>query len=260
MVRTILSLALAALTLLPSATIAQSNVQDGPNVLDDCVACPYLYKPFYTCARKAVTEGFAPTRTNVGDCVCPPRASEGSDNGWYPYIEACSNCLPRSSESESGVFWNNMASVFWQAVNECRGSRNITTDTEGLLCVGMEKSEFCLALRDASEGPTKAGYRLYGYEENYKSLAINLAAFKPNSTTTSAAATATETTASGTATGLESVAVTTTAPPADTATGAGNQAATTTSAPSLAAARLSQGSLAGYALGGLLVAGIVGLL
>ncbi|KAK3904050.1 hypothetical protein C8A05DRAFT_42824 [Staphylotrichum tortipilum] len=255
MVRSVLSLALAALTLLPSPTTAYQVVKDGPNVLDECAACPYLYKTFYTCAR-SVSQ---PTRTNVSDCVCPPRASAGSDDGWYPYIDACQGCLP---ETDSGDFWNNMRGMFWQLVNVCRGDRNVTSDGEGVLCVASPKMEDCLALRDASEGPTWVGFRLFGNEEHNsnKTQVLNLAAFKVNSTSSeaTAASTTAKTTSSGTATGLESVAASTTAPAA-TATGAGNQTATTT-ASSLAAARLSQGSPAGYALGGLVVAGVVGLL
>ena len=126
MVRSVLSLALAALTLLPSPTTAYQVVKDGPNVLDECAACPFLYKTFYTCARTVP----GPTRTNVSDCVCPPRASAGSDDGWYPYIEACAGCLP---VTESGDFWNNMGGMFWQMVNNCRGERNVTSDAEGVL-------------------------------------------------------------------------------------------------------------------------------
>ncbi|KAH6855523.1 hypothetical protein B0I37DRAFT_365084 [Chaetomium sp. MPI-CAGE-AT-0009] len=254
MVRSVLSLALATLTFLPSPTTAYYQVvEDGPNVLDECAACPYLYKNFYTCAR-TVSE---PTRTNVSDCVCPPPASAGSDNGWYPYIEACQGCLP---DKESGDFWSNMGGMFWQLVNICRGDRNVTSDAEGVLCVASPKMENCLALRDASEGPTWVGFRLFGFEErnSNRTQVLNLAAFKVNSTSSEAAA-ASSTTAPGTATGLESVAASTTAPVA-TGTGAGDQAATTTTALSLAAARLNQGSPAGYALGGLVVAGIVGLL
>ncbi|KAK4031353.1 hypothetical protein C8A01DRAFT_42184 [Parachaetomium inaequale] len=253
MVRSVLSLALAALTLLPSPTTAYQVVKDGPNVLDECAACPFLYKTFYTCAR-TVSQ---PTRTNVSDCVCPPRASAGSDNGWYPYIEACQGCLPTK---DSGDFWNNMGSMFWQLVNICRGDRNVTSDAGGVLCVASPKMENCLALRDASEGPTWVGFRLFGYEEHNsnRTQVLNLAAFKVNSTSAAASATA-KTTAPGTATGLESVAASTTAPAA-TATGPASTASTTTTASSLAAARLSQGSPAGYALGGLIVAGIVGLL
>jgi hypothetical protein len=258
MVRSVLSLALAALTLLPSPTTAYQVVKDGPNVLDECAACPFLYKTFYTCAR-TVSQ---PARTNVSDCVCPPRASAGSDNGWYPYIDACQGCLPGT---DSGDFWNNMRGMFWQLVNVCRGDRNVTSDAEGVLCAASPKMEDCLALRDASEGPTWVGFRLFGNEEHdsNRTQVLNLAAFKVNSTSSeaeaAAASTTAKTTAPGTATGLESVAASTTAPAA-TATGAGNQTATTTTASSLAAARLSQGSPAGYALGGLVVAGIVGLL
>ena len=259
MVRSVLSLALAALTLLPSATTAYQVVKDGPNVLDECAACPFLYKTFYTCARTVS----GPTRTNVSDCVCPPRASAGSDNGWYPYIDACQGCLP---DTDAGDFWSNMRGMFWTLVNVCRGDRNVTSDAEGVLCAASPQMEDCLALRDASEGPTWVGFRLFGYEEHdsNRTQVLNLAAFKVSSTSTTA-----KTTAPGTATGLESVAASTT-PPAATATGAGNQTATTatgpastattTTASSLAAARLSQGSPAGYALGGLVVAGIVGLL
>jgi hypothetical protein len=250
MVRSVLSLALAALTLLPSPTTAYQSVKDGPNVLDECGACPYLYKTFYTCAR-TVSQ---PTRTNVSDCVCPPPASADSDNGWYPYIDACQGCLPGT---DSGDFWNNMRGMFWQLVNVCRGDRNVTSDAEGVLCVASPKMEDCLALRDASEGPTWVGFRLFGNEEHdsNRTQVLNLAAFKVNSTSSEATP---KTTAPGTATGLESVATSTTALVATT-TEAGNQAATTTTGLSLAAARLNQGSPAGYALGGLVVAGIVGL-
>ncbi|KAH6641231.1 hypothetical protein F5144DRAFT_562913 [Chaetomium tenue] len=253
MVRSVLSLALAALTLLPSPTAAQDGIKDGPNVLDECVACPYLYKTFYTCARSNP----GPTRTNVSDCVCPPRPSAGSDNGWYPYIEACATCLPRK---ESGDFWTNVATVFWQTTNGCRGSRNVTTDADGVLCIGSANMDACVALRDASEGPSWASYRLFEYEKNNsnKTKVLNLAAFKPNTTSSEAAAAASTTAARGTATGLESVSASTTEP-AGTATGPAS-AATTTTDSSLAAARLGQGSPAGYALGGLVVAGIVGLL
>ncbi|KAG7288285.1 hypothetical protein NEMBOFW57_007816 [Staphylotrichum longicolle] len=220
MVRSILSLALSALAVLPSPTTAYQVVKDGPNVLDECAACPFLYKTFYTCAR-TVSQ---PTRTNVGDCVCPPRPSAGSDNGWYPYIEACAGCLP---VTESGDFWNTMATMFWQTVNVCRGDRNVTTDAEGVLCIATPKMENCLALRDASEGPTWVAYRMFGYEEHNsnKTQVLNLAAFKVNSTSTEAAAasTAAKTTTPGTATGLESVAASTTPPPATT-TGRSSQA------------------------------------
>jgi hypothetical protein len=255
MVRSVLFVVLAALTLLPSPTTAYQVVKDGPNVLDECAACPFLYKTFYTCAR-TVSQ---PTRTNVSDCVCPPRASAGSDNGWYPYIDACQGCLPAT---DSGDFWNNMRGMFWQLVNVCRGDRNVTSDAEGVLCAASPKKEDCLALRDASEGPTWVGFRLFGYEEHNsnRTQVLNLAAFKANSTSSEAAAASTtaKTTALGTATGLESVAASTTAPVA-TATGPASTA-TTRTASSLAAARLSQGSPAGYALGGLVVAGIVGLI
>jgi hypothetical protein len=253
MVRSVLSLALAALTLLPSPTTAYQVVKDGPDVLDECAACPFLYKTFYTCAR-TVSQ---PTRTNVSDCVCPPPASADSDNGWYPYIEACAGCLPRSESSESRDFWSNMSSMFWQTVNSCRGDRNVTSDAEGVLCVASPKMENCMAMRDASEGPTWVGYRLFGNEErnSNRTKVLNLAAFKVNSTSSEATP---KTTAPGTATGLEGVAASTTTLAATT-TGAGGQAATTTTGSSLAAARLNQGSPAGYALGGLVVAGIVGL-
>ncbi|EAQ86307.1 predicted protein [Chaetomium globosum CBS 148.51] len=238
MVRSVLSLALAALTLFPSPATAQDGVKDGPNVLDECVACPYLYKTFYTCARSVS----GPTRTNVGDCVCPPPAGAGSDNGWYPYIEACATCLPRE---ESGDFWTNVATVFWQTTNECRGPRNVTTDADGVLCIGTAKMDACLALRDASEGPSWASYRLFDYEKNNsnKTKVLNLAAFKPN-TTSSEAAAASTTAAPGTATGLESASASTT-DQAGTATGPAS-AATTTTDSSLAAARLGQGSPAGF--------------
>ncbi|KAK3291367.1 uncharacterized protein B0H64DRAFT_410513 [Chaetomium fimeti] len=255
MVRSVLPVALAALTLLSTPATAQDGVKDGPDVLDECVACPYLYKTFYTCARSVP----GPTRTNVGECVCPPRASAGSDSGWYPYVEACQRCLP--SSGASGEFWSNMGGLFWQTVNNCRGGRNVTADAEGVLCVATEKMENCMALRDASEGPSWVGYRLFGFEQNNsnETKVLNLAAFKPNSTSSSEAAPA-STTASGTATGLEIVPASTTAP-ADAGTGTDNEApATTTTDSSLAAARLSQGSPAGYVLGGLVVAGIVGLL
>jgi len=256
MVRSVLSLALAALALLPSPTTAYQVVKDGPNVLDECAACPFLYKTFYTCAR-TVSQ---PTRTNVGDCVCPPRASAGSDDGWYPYIDACQGCLP---QTDSGDFWNNMRSMFWQLVNGCRGDRNVTSDAEGVLCVASPKMENCLALRDASEGSTWVGFRLFGYEEqnSNRTQVLNLAEVKVNATSTTA-----KTTTPGTATGLESVAASTAAPAAtttdQTATTATRPASATitTTASSLAAARLSQGSPAGYALGGLVVAGILGLL
>lgn len=251
MVRPTLPLALAALTLLPTPAIAQDGIQDGPNVLDECVACPYLYKTFYTCARSSP----GPTRTNVNECVCPPPASAGSDNGWYPYVEACQRCLPTA---ESGDFWSNLGSMFWQTVNNCRGGRNVTTDAEGVLCVATEKMENCVALRDASEGASWAGYRLFGFEQNNsnKTKVLNLAAFKPNSTSSSEAAA--KTSASGTATGLEGVPASTTAPVAPT--GTGDEAAAATTSGSFAAPRLGQGSAAGYALGGLVVAGMVGLL
>jgi hypothetical protein len=150
-----------------------------------------------------------------------------------------------------------MGGMFWQLVNICRGDRNVTSDAEGVLCVASPEMENCLALRDASEGPTWVGFRLFGYEERNRNRTqvLNLAAFKVNSTSSEATP---KTTAPGTATGLEGVAASTTTLAATT-TGAGGQAATTTTGSSLAAARLNQGSPAGYALGGLVVAGIVGL-
>jgi len=141
---------------------------------------------------------------------------------------------------------------------------NLTSDGSAL-CASDDKWEDCMALRDSSQGATWVNHRGFAdarFDSN-RTQVLNLAAVKPNVTTlTAAESTASRTTAAtGAATGSDTTASTTT--PA-TGTGSqvpstttGPQSTTATAKPSLAT-RLSQGSQAGYVLGMLVVAGIVG--
>jgi hypothetical protein len=254
MVRSFFSVALSALLTLPYTTTAyQKGVKLGPNMLDECVACPRMYTNLYQCQKIA-----QPGRTGdeVRNCVCIP----GYD-GWYTYIDACRGCLPFTGTDD---FLGNYGRMMNTVLSVCRGGGNITSDGTSL-CASEAEFEDCMALRDSSEGETWVSFRMFGTDGKYDSnrtMLLNLAAVKANLTTSTTVESTVSTTAAATAaTGLDTTASTTTP-----ATGAGSQvtsattglqSTTTTAKPSFAT-RLSQGSQAGYAWGLLVVAGIVG--
>ncbi|KAK4038494.1 hypothetical protein C8A01DRAFT_47893 [Parachaetomium inaequale] len=259
MVHSIRSVALATLLILPYTVTASyyQEVEDGPNVLDECVACPRMYTNLYECQKIA-----QPGRVGdeVRNCVCVP-----AYDGWYTYLDSCRGCLPGTGTDD---FWGNMGRMMTHLYHTCLSSGNITSDGS-VLCASDEKTEDCMALRDSSQGETRVSFRWLDdatgkYDSNRTQL-LNLAAVKANLTTSTTVEPAASTTiATGTAaTGSDTTASASTTTPA-TGTGSqvpsgttGQQRTTTTAAPSFAA-RLSQGSQAGYVLGMLIVAGIVG--
>jgi hypothetical protein len=258
MVHSLRSIALAALFILPYTTTADYYrvEEDGPNVLDECPACPRMYTNLFQCQQ--ITQ---PGRVGleVRNCVCVP----GYD-GWYPYLDACRGCLPTMGTDD---FWGNMGRMMSKLYEVCSNpAGNITSDGFSL-CVSDTKYEDCMSLKDSSEGETWVSFRgLLAPDarvDSNRTQLLNLAAVKANLTTsTTIESAASKTTATtGAATGSDTTASTTT--PA-TGTGSqvpspttGSQSTTTTANPSFAA-RLSQGSQAGYVLGVLIVAGIVG--
>ena len=256
MVHSLRSVALAALFVFPYTTTAAyyQVVEDGPNVLDECAACPRMYTNLFQCQQ--ITQ---PGRVGneVRNCVCVP-----AHDGWYPYLDACRGCLPLTGTDD---FWGNMGRMMTHLYAVCRDTAgNITSDGFSL-CASDTDYEDCMSLKDSSEGKTWVSFRGLSdgrYDSNRTQL-LNLAAVKANLTTsTTVESAASKTTATtGAATGSDTTASTTT--PA-TGTGSpvpspttGSQSTTTTANPSFAA-RLSQGSHAGYILGMLIVAGIVG--
>jgi hypothetical protein len=244
-------MALVALFTLPSTTSGLSGyyqvVDDGPNVLDECVACPRLYTNFVEC-QKIVQPG------RVGDevknCICVP-----DYHGWFTHLDACRGCTPVTGTDD---FWGNMGRMMTALYHTCPGG-NITSDGYSL-CATNNKSENCMRLQDSSEGETWVSFHYIEdarYDSNRTQL-LNLAAVKANSTTSTPVELTTATTAP---TGSDTTGLTTTPTTGtdsevpDTTDGAEN---TTPTEDKSSAARLGQGSQTGYALGMLIIAGIVG--
>ncbi|KAK4148744.1 hypothetical protein C8A00DRAFT_19478 [Chaetomidium leptoderma] len=246
MVHSLRSVALAALFILPYTTTAYQVVEAGPNVLDECAACPRMYTNLYQCQK--ITQ---PGR--IGDevrkCVCVP-----AYDGWYPYLDACRGCLPSTGTDD---FWDNLGRMMNKLYEVCGSpAGNITSDGFSL-CASDTKYEDCMSLKDSSEGETWVSFRGLsdGRFDSNRTQLLNLAAVKANLTTsTPFESSASKTTATTAATETDTTASTTTP-----ATGTGSQVPSTTANPSFAA-RLSQGSQLGYVLGTLIVAGIVGVL
>jgi hypothetical protein len=239
-------LALAALLALPSTTTALSyyqDVEDGPNVLDECVACPRLYTNFLEC-QKIVQPG------RVGDevknCICVP-----DYHGWFTHLDACRGCTPGTGTDD---FWGNMGRMMTALYQTCPGG-NITSDGYSL-CATNRKYENCMRLQDSSEGETWVSFRGLedGRYDSNRTQLLNLAAVKANLTTSTTATT--EPTGSDT-TGLTTTPTTTGTDSEVPDTTDGSENATPTDDTS-SAARLGQGFQAGYALGMLVIAGIVG--
>ncbi|KAK4110263.1 hypothetical protein N656DRAFT_286242 [Canariomyces notabilis] len=255
MVQSLRSVALSALCILPYTTTAyQDNVKAGPNALDECAACPRMYTYLYRCQQIS-----QPGRVGneVHDCLC-----DRSDNGWYAYIDACAGCLGNAAEGDDD-FFSSMRRMMWTTYSVCRDQNgNITSDGFSLCANNGGNYEDCLSLKDSSQGETWVSFRafkLVGATDSNHTQLLNLAEVKKNLTITS---TTLESTSATTATASDTAAATTT-----TATGTDGQAAstttgsggTTTTTGTSSAARLCQGSQAGYVLGVLIVAGMVGL-
>ncbi|KXX78940.1 hypothetical protein MMYC01_204752 [Madurella mycetomatis] len=240
MVHPLRSVALPVLFILPYTTTAYQTVKAGPNVLDECAACPRMYTNLFQCQQ--ITQ---PGRIGdeVRNCVCVP----GYD-GWYPYLDACRGCLPSTGTDD---FWGNLGRMMTMLYAVCRDpAGNITSDGFSL-CASDTEYEDCMSLKDSSEGETWVSFRGLsdGRFDSNRTQLLNLAAVKANLTTsTTIESAASKTTATTVVTGLDTTASTTTT---------SSQSTTATANPSFAT-RLSQGSQAGYVLGMLFVAGIVG--
>jgi len=266
MVHPLRSGALAALFILPSvtATSMYQEVPAGPNMLDECMACPRMYTTLFRCQQ--ITQ---PGRQGdeVRNCVCIP----GYD-GWYPYIDACRGCLLNGRDD----FWASVGGMLTQVYAVCRDNPGNMTSDGTSLCATDSKYEGCMSLKDSSEGETWVSfkYRTLADEKynKYHSQRINLAVAKANSTTSTTvasaaptttattAATGSDTTASAPASTAETsrqVASSTARLPLDSTTTA-SQSTTTTASASFAARSNHQGAQVGGVFGALIVAGIVG--
>ncbi|KAL1839668.1 hypothetical protein VTJ49DRAFT_1278 [Mycothermus thermophilus] len=208
------SAALTALCAFPFAATAYQTVEDSPNMLDDCAACPTMYNVFFECQQL------------VGDarpCVCP----DSVNTEWYAYIDACQGCLRLSSRDD---FWTYFTTTSFALLHSCRApSVPITADGHSL-CTTSGKSESCVSLRDTSQGASWASYEHLEYPQNNKnvSLSLNLAVAKPALTTSTTAASSTTSTPATTAESTsKDTASTTSASEAD-ATGTDSEGTTTT--------------------------------
>ncbi|KAL2267379.1 hypothetical protein VTJ83DRAFT_4656 [Remersonia thermophila] len=179
------SAALAALCVSPLAATAYQTVPEGPDMLDECGACPYLYSVFHKCQQV------------VGDarqCVCP----DSVNTEWYAYIDACQGCLRYSSSHD---FWRYFTSVSFSLLHHCRASSTSIIADGQTLCVSDDRAENCLSLRDSSQGASRVSHKSHRYPQNNMdvSLSLNLAvvraALTPSTTAASSTTSAPATTA-----------------------------------------------------------------
>ncbi|KAL2173817.1 uncharacterized protein P884DRAFT_86546 [Thermothelomyces heterothallicus CBS 202.75] len=251
------SAVLAALCLLPSTSAALKTVPNGPNKLDECPACPRMYTALVQCQKIEQPDG---SWAKVNDCICVP----GND-GWYPYLDACRECLATGTDD----FFGNMGRLMTQLYGACRDGPSGNITSNGLsLCVGSGDYESCISLKDASHGDSWASFR--GLTEKYQVLpssnrtqTLNLAALEEEETPSTASASTTKPPASSRTSETASATGTSGEAPSDTAASqTGTTAAATaaaTESPS-SAARMSYESRAGCIFGISIAAGIVGLL
>jgi hypothetical protein len=257
MIHSLRYVTLATLVVLTSTTTAYQEVEAGPNVLDECAACPRMYTNLYKCQQIAQPDRIG---DEVRACVC-----DRSDDGWYAFIDACRGCLPITGTDD---FWGNLGRLMTATYAECRNgpSGNVTSDGVSL-CASSDRAENCMSLKDSSEGDTWVSFRWFPEDgalpNSNRTQRLNLAAVKPN-VTTSTTIESTTSTAAATGSDRDTAAPEpTTTPP--TGTGSQDPSSTTdpestsTTANTAFAARLSQGSQIEYFLGMLVVAGIVGL-
>jgi hypothetical protein len=241
MIYSLRSVALATLVILPSTTTAYyQKVEAGPNVLNECGACPRMYTNLYKCQQIAQPD-------RIGD------------DGWYAFIDACRGCLPKSGTDN---FCGNMGRLMTATYAECRMGPNGNVTSDGTsLCATSDKAENCMSLKDSSEGDTWVSFRWFPEDgvlpNSNRTMRLNLAAVKPNVTTSTTVEPTTSTTAT---TGSDTRAPEpTTMPGSQDPSSTTDSETTTTTANTAFAARLGQGSQAAYVLGMLVVAGIVGL-
>ncbi|KAK3901707.1 hypothetical protein C8A05DRAFT_16138 [Staphylotrichum tortipilum] len=264
----------ALLVAVPSASAATQTAEDGPNKLDDCTSCGPIYKTMAKCQTIKRPGGIG---DEITDCVCVP-----NPDGWYPYIHQCRDCL----SSADNDFFNNLASMMTQLLTSCTNAGgNVVSDGESI-CASNAMWELCASLKDGEDSGALSWASFERFSDHSRDSNVtqllhlegagSVGTSGSSSSSSSSSGKTTATTAGATGKGTqatESGSASTTAGSASggaaATTGTGNQApsasttgpqnATSTDKPS-AAAGLRQGSQAGYALGMVVVAGVVGLL
>jgi len=267
----------ALLVAVPSASAATQTAEDGPNKLDDCTSCGPIYKTMAKCQTIKRPGGIG---DEITDCVCVP-----NPDGWYPYIHQCRDCL----SSADNDFFNNLASMMTQLLTSCTNAGgNVISDGESI-CASNAMWELCASLKDGEDNGALSWasferFKDHSSDSNVTQLlylegagsgssgsgsssssSSSSSSRKTSATTAAATGEGTQavesgsasTTTSGAASGT--AAATGTGSQSPSASTAGSRNATSTDKPS-AAAGLRQGSQVGYAVGMVLIAGIVGLL
>ncbi|KAL2200705.1 hypothetical protein P885DRAFT_57571 [Corynascus similis CBS 632.67] len=157
------SAVVAALLLLPGASAVDFvpvDVPNGPNKLDECTACPGLYRVVVRC--------------------------------FYPFREACHRCMASSGDD----IFNNLDKVMEGIYDACMHSSEDSIKSDGLsICAEDLKYDYCVSLKDASDGDSWASIRERTNSDdayfNNKTQSLNLAALDQTpicSTTAPAAA------------------------------------------------------------------------
>ncbi|KAL2141866.1 hypothetical protein VTI28DRAFT_1849 [Corynascus sepedonium] len=177
----------AALLLLPGASAVDFvpvDVPNGPNKLDECTACPGLYRVVVRCQQIDSSGGKG---EDIVDCIC-----DNTWKGFYPFREACHRCMASSGDD----IFNNLDKVMDGIYDACMHSNEDSIKSDGLsICAEDLKYDYCVSLKDASDGDSWASIReLTNSDDAYfnnKTQSLNLAALDQTpicSSTASAAA------------------------------------------------------------------------
>ncbi|KAK1758178.1 hypothetical protein QBC47DRAFT_133810 [Echria macrotheca] len=219
---------------------ASDPVEPGPKMLDQCTACPDIYKTIAKCQQIPRPGGIGKA---VQDCACVP-----NPDGWYGNMDLCRNCLTGND------FFNNLATMITQLFTSCTNAGgNVFSDGQSL-CASNAMWQMCASLKDGSSGEQSwASFEKFADPSQNKNATQVLDIKVPrndaaggSASSSSSAGTGTSGTAVPTATGGGSS--------GSGATPTGSQNTTTTKAPSMA----GRGSQVGGVVA-LVVAAAVGL-
>ncbi|KAK4148421.1 hypothetical protein C8A00DRAFT_19743 [Chaetomidium leptoderma] len=247
---------LAALLIVPYASVA-AVVSDGPNKLDECTACGPIYKTMAKCQQIKRPGGVG---KEIMECICVP-----NPDGWYPYIHQCRDCLSPGNND----FFGNLASMMTQLLTSCTNpGGNVFSDGESI-CATNAMWSLCASLKDGSGSDGELSWASFdkSSDPSQNSNATQLLNIRvPNlESSTSSESAASKTTATTAALNPATTAAASETTTTTAATGTGSQAPSTASQSTTAtdnpssAACLRDGSQAGYVMGMLIVAGVIGL-